>query len=278
MALAIITADQRRRSQTVKGIIWGQPGVGKTTLQKTLDPAVTLTLDFEGGMLSVQRDDQFGPAWSGDSIKIENWQEAQTVLKAFQAKHQDFAKYKNVFIDSISVATKMCFDWAKTQPEAFAEKTGKPDTRGAYGLIGRECVEWAYGWKHLEGVNVWMVGGLERKEIEGVKDWTPLTMGAKLASELPYIMDYNLVMARFKASDGQYYAGLFTDPLKNPEYASVPIKTRVGGLAQIEQPHLGRLMVKALGLPPVSAPPPSSVPPSPGDDASTPLNQTSEAA
>ena len=41
MALAIITADQRRQTATVKGQIWGQAGVGKTSLLKTLDPAST---------------------------------------------------------------------------------------------------------------------------------------------------------------------------------------------------------------------------------------------
>ena len=30
--------------------------------------------------------------------------------------------------------------WAKTRPEAFSDKTGKPDTRGAYGLLAREVI------------------------------------------------------------------------------------------------------------------------------------------
>lgn len=280
MALAIISADQRRAETTIKGMVWGQAGVGKTTLLKTLDPATTLAIDIEGGLLSVERDDQFGPRWQGDSIKLENWQEARAVLQGLQSGHPDFAKYGTIFVDSISKATNLCFAWAEKQPEAFSEKTGKPDTRGAYGLIGRECVEWCNGFKHLSRRHVWMVGGLERKEVDGVKDWMPLTMGAKLANELPYIMDYNLVMARFKAGDGNYYAGLFTDPIKNPEYASVPLKTRVSGLAQIEQPHLGKLMAKAISLPPAAqaAPPPSSVSAQPSGEASTTNTQTSEAA
>lgn len=277
MALAIISADQRMQSASVKGMIWGQAGVGKTSLLKTLDPATTLCLDFEAGLLSVQRDDERGPAWRGDSIKVENWPEAMAILKSFQAKAPFLAKYHTVFVDSISVATKQCFDWAMTQPEAWSEKKQKADTLGAYGLLGLKAVEWCQDWKHLDGVNVWMVGGLERKEIDGVKDWMPLTTGAKLANALPYIMDYNLVMARFKAKNEKFYAGLFTDPIENPEYASVPVKSRVAGLAPIEQPHLGKLMAKALGFSPIAAPPPSTVPTEPGDGASTPLNQ-SEAA
>ena len=47
-------------------------------------------------------------------------------------------RYETVFIDSITVASRLCFAWAQGQPEAFSEKTGKPDLRGAYGLHGRE--------------------------------------------------------------------------------------------------------------------------------------------
>jgi hypothetical protein len=279
MALAIISADQRRAETTIKGMVWGKAGVGKTTLLKTLDPTSTLTIDIEGGLLAVERDDEFGPRWAGDSIKIENWLEAQAVLQGLKSGHPDFAKYKTVFVDSLSKATTLCFAWAQTQPEAFSEKTGKPDVRGAYGLLARECVSWCNDFKHLPGRNVWMVGGLEMKEIEGVRDWAPLTMGSKLANELPYIMDFNLVMARFTAADGNTYAGLFTDPIKNPEYASVPIKTRVHGLAQIEQPHLGKLMAKAISLPPKAqvTPPPSSVPAAPGDGATPSTTQANEA-
>lgn len=279
MALAIISADQRMQSASVKGMIWGQAGVGKTSLLKTLDPATTLCLDFEAGLLSVQRDDERGPAWRGDSIKVENWPEAVAILKSFQAKAPFLAKYRTVFVDSISVATKQCFDWAMTQPEAWSDKKQKADTLGAYGLLGLKAVEWCQDWKHLDGVNVWMVGGLERKEIDGIKEWVPLTTGAKLANALPYIMDYSLVMAAFKAENEKIYTGLFTDPRKNPEYASVPVKSRVAGLAQIEQPHLGKLMAKALGFSPIAAPPPSTVATEPGDGASTPLQTTqSEAA
>jgi hypothetical protein len=36
-----------------------------------------------------------------------------------------------VFLDSITDLTRQAMAWAKTRPEAFSEKTGKPDTRGA---------------------------------------------------------------------------------------------------------------------------------------------------
>lgn len=260
MTLAIITAEQRLSEATVKGLVVGPAGVGKTTLLKTLDPATTLAISAEGGLLSVQRDDEFGPRFMGDTIEPANWLELKAILEGFQVSPRPpaLAKYKTIFIDSISVASKWCFEWCQQQPEAHSEKSGKPDIRGAYGLLGREMVSWVWGWKNLTSVNVWLVGGLERKENDvGMKDWLPLLMGAKLQSELPYIMDYVVVMARFKAAtpDGEkVFTGFFTDP--RSEYGTVPVKTRGGGFDAIEQPHLGKFMAKALGrLPSPSAPP-----------------------
>jgi hypothetical protein len=276
MSLTIVSADQRLRTQTVKGQIWGPAGVGKTTLLKTLDGPSTLCVATEGGMLSVQTHDAFGPPYSGDSIEPNTWPEHLALLKGFQANPRPpgLAKYLTVFIDSTSIISKQCFEWCQTQPEAFSEKTGKPNLLGAYGLLAREMSAWAWGWKNIPDVNVWLIGGLEQKEINGLKEWSPLLMGAKIQSELPYIFDYSLVMARFKAGDGQNYTGLFTNPITHPEYACVPVKTRGGGLAPIEQPHLGRLMAKALGHSSTTATQTATQ----TSDASFPPNQQSEAA
>ena len=58
MTLRIVTADQRLAEASGKTTlaIFGPPGVGKTTLIKTLTPVPTQTLcvDLEAGMKSVQ--------------------------------------------------------------------------------------------------------------------------------------------------------------------------------------------------------------------------------
>lgn len=279
MALAIITADQRIRSAAVKGLIFGQAGVGKTTLLKTLPTDSTLCLDFEAGMLSVQNDDQFGPAWRGDSIRVETWPEAKAILEGFQKPEAApfLAKYKTVFIDSLTFASKLCIEWCKQQPQAYTKERNL-DIWAVYRLLSEEMIGWTQGWKHLPGVNVWMLGGLERKKIDAVTEWIPLLDGHKLYAELPYIMDYCFVMARFRAADGNTYTGIFTDPVANPEYAHVPVKYR-SKLDAIEQPHLGQITAKALTFANKSAPPPSTVPPGFGGDATSTLNNPeSEAA
>lgn len=280
MSLVIRTADQRIRTATVKAQIWGGAGVGKTTLLKTLHNPSTLAVAPEGGLLAVQRDDEFGPRFTGDDMEPNTWPEHKFLLERFQQNPRPVAlqKYRTVFMDSTSIIVKQCMDWCNTQPAAF-NKQGQPNKLGAYGLLAEEVTSWAWGWKNIPDVNVFLIGGLEEKENDMTKmrEFKPLVMGAKIAAELPYIFDYSLVMARFTA-DGKPYTGLFTNPITNPEYASVPVKTRGGGLAPIEQPHLGKLMAKALGFSPTTAPPPSVVPAQPGDGETPPENNQSEAA
>ena len=135
---------------------------------KTLDAPSTLAVAPEGELLAVQRYDEFtklGP-YMGDSMEPNTWPEHLTILKGFQMNPRPpgLKKYRNVFIDSTSIISKQCFEWCQQQPEAFSEKTGKPDIRGAYGLLRREMSAWAWGWKGIPDVNVFLIGGLEMKE------------------------------------------------------------------------------------------------------------------
>ena len=54
------------------------------------------------------------------------------------------------------------FRWAEQQPEAFSDRTGKKDIRGAYGLHGREMILWLNQLQHARDKNVIFVGILER--------------------------------------------------------------------------------------------------------------------
>src|SRR5690606_14756683 len=154
--------------------IVGPAGIGKTSLLYTLDPATTLFVNAEAGELSVQE-------WGGDMVRLRTWQDARNLAavlggpnpayadtEIYSLAHynaacselgaETFAKYETIFIDSITEVSRLCFAWAKQQPESFSEKTGKPDTRGTYGLLGREMVGWLKQFQHAPRVNVWLVG------------------------------------------------------------------------------------------------------------------------
>jgi hypothetical protein len=150
VGLRIITADRRLAEASGKTTIalFGPSGVGKTSLLKTLPPEVTLCIDLEAGLKSVQ-------GWRGESISIRMFADAVDVACLiggadpsvpadgfFSEAHHRYlvetypdlaariAGKRIIFVDSITDLTRQAMAWAKTRPEAFSEKTGKADTRG----------------------------------------------------------------------------------------------------------------------------------------------------
>jgi ABC-type cobalamin/Fe3+-siderophores transport system ATPase subunit len=70
MKITKLTEIQNEQ-KSVKAVIFGPFGIGKTSLLKTLDEP-TLCLDFEAGLLSVQD-------WNGDVISVQTWEDARNL-------------------------------------------------------------------------------------------------------------------------------------------------------------------------------------------------------
>lgn len=259
MALEIIKASDRMKERGgIKAAIFGKSGVGKTTLLKTLPESGTLFFDLEAGDLAVE-------GWGGDSIRPRTWEDCRNLAaliggpnpalrddQPYSAAHfehvnkdgaaEAFAGYHTIFIDSITVAGRLCFQWASGQPEAFSEKSGKPDTRGAYGLHGREMLAWLGHLQHARNRNIIFVGILDEKEDDyGRKQWVPQIEGSKVGRELPGIVDEVLTMTTLSTEEGQQYRALVCT---SPNPWNFPAKDRSGRLEQIEKPHLGDLFEK----------------------------------
>jgi len=151
-------------------------------------------------------------------------------------------KYAAIFVDSITVAGRLCFQWAKEQPEAFSEKTGKPDIRGAYGLHGREMIGWITHLQHTRAKDVFFVGILdERLDDFNRKIFVPQIDGAKTGLELPGIVDEVLTMTELADADKTLHR-VFVCQTLNPW--GFPAKDRSGRLDLVEEAHLGRLITK----------------------------------
>jgi hypothetical protein len=261
-AMKIITASERmERKGGIKAVILGPSGIGKTTLLKTLNPDTTLFFDLEAGDLAVE-------GWPGDTIQPRTWDDCRTLasliagpnpaLRAEQPYSQahfdhvnadgaaaSFDKYETVFIDSITVAGRLCFQWSQGQPDAFSEKTGKPDTRGAYGLHGREMLAWLSQLQHARDKAIVFVGILDKKEDDyGRTTWTAQIEGSKVGRELPGIVDQVVTYQELQTEDGTQYRGLICT---SPNVWTYPAKDRSGRLDQIEEPHLGKLFAKISG-------------------------------
>jgi hypothetical protein len=263
MALRLVTADERLAElRGVKAVIFGKSGIGKTSLLWTLPPETTLFIDLEAGDLAVQ-------GWTGASIRPRTWEECRDLAlflagpnpalrdeQAYSAAQyarvlQEYGdpttteRFTTIFVDSITVAGRLCFQWCRGQPEAFSERTGKPDLRGAYGLHGREMIAWLTHLQHARGRNVIFVGILdERTDDFNRKVFVPQIDGSKTGQELPGIVDQVITMAELKGEAGAAQRALVCQTI-NPW--GFPAKDRSGRLDMVEAPHLGRLFDKIRG-------------------------------
>lgn len=260
--LPIITADERLKLRSgITGCILGKTGVGKTSLLWTLDPNKTLFIDLEAGDLAVND-------WQGDCIRPKTWVEARDLAvyiggfnpafnshQAYSKAHYDnichefgnpekLEKYETIFIDSITVASRMCLEWCKQEPGAISERTGKQDLRAAYGLYNQEMLSWLIHLQHTRHKNVWFVGILDEKFDEyNHKYFAMQIQGNKTGHELPGIVDQVITMAEITDEDNtdKSYRAFITQ--SNNLYG-FPAKDRSGKLSELEPAHLGKLMEK----------------------------------
>ena len=258
--LRIITADERMAERRgIKGVLAGGSGIGKTSQLWSLDPATTLFVNLEAGELAVQ-------GWPGDEVRVRDWELARDiacwiggsnpamrddqscspahfgrVCDAFGSPEQ-LAKYQTIFVDSITVASRLCLQHCKGQPQAVSDRSGKADLRGAYGLLGQEMIAWVTHLQHVPNKNVWLVGILDRKLDDFGRPFFALQVeGAKTGLELPGVVDELITLAELRTEAGEPYRAFICTTL-NP--FGFPAKDRSGRLATIEEPHLGRLMDK----------------------------------
>jgi hypothetical protein len=272
MPIRIVSADERLSAANNKTslAIFGPPGVGKTSLLRTLPPDQTVCLDLEAGMKSVQD-------WPGASIPIRSFVDFRDLAVLiggpdpaadpnawYSAQHhqharsvyagsglEEFLASKSVvFVDSITDLTRQVMAYARQQPEAFSDRTGKPDIRGAYGLLGREVIHALKHLQHAAGKTVIFVGVLEKITDEfNVTAWQPQMEGSKAGRELPGIVDQVMSLHLFsRDAEGGYVLDEKATERRlvcrsgNP-YA-LPAKDRSGRLDLTEPPHLGALLTK----------------------------------
>ena len=272
MPVRIVTADERLSVAHNKTslAIFGPTGSGKTSLLKTLPPDQTVCLDLEAGMKSVQN-------WPGTSIPIRSFVDFRDVAVLiggpdpaadsntwYSAQHhqhargiyagsgvEEFLQSKSIiFVDSITDLTRQVMVYARQQPEAFSERTGKPDVRSAYGLLGREVIQALKHLQHAPGKTVIFVGVLEKVTDElNVTIWQPQMEGSKAGRELPGIVDQVISLHLFSRDPaGGYVLDERASERRlvcragNP--FGLPAKDRSGRLDVTEAPDLGGLLAK----------------------------------
>lgn len=259
----IITADERMREKRgIKGVLTGISGMGKTSQLWTLNASTTLFLNLEAGELAVQD-------WPGDEIRIREWEVARDIAcwvggpnpamrddQSYSQKDYErvcaafgpasrLDKYDTIFVDSVSVASRLCFQWCKGLPQATSDRSGKADLRGAYGVLGQEMIAWLTHLQHTPNKNVWLVGLLDKRHDDFNRPYYSLQVeGSKTGLELPGIVDEIVTLTEIRPKEGEAYRAFVCTTINEWGY---PAKDRSGRLSMLEPAHLGRLMEKIRG-------------------------------
>jgi hypothetical protein len=258
----IISPEERlAEPRGARILLIGPFGVGKTWQARRLEPAATLFVDTENGALSI--DDVPLP-----HVRPQTWPEIRDLIVRIAGPNRSFqphepysqahfdscggylpgiesGQYRNIFLDTVTAALRLCFRWASAQPEAFSERTGRPDLRGAYGLHAREFL---LALHHLQGartLNIILIGALESVVDEyGQLKHRLQAEGQRVPREIAGIVDVVLTMHWLEFVDGKPAQRGFVCSSPNPwQY---PAKDRSGKLEMIEPPDLGALIRKVV--------------------------------
>lgn len=208
----------------VKVLVYGQAGVGKTTLSTTMPNPVIISA--EGGLLSIK--DSNIPY-----IEVSNMEDLKEAYSWLTS--EEGTKFDSVILDSLSEIGEVVL---------IHEKSLTKDGRAAYGEMATQMTSLIRAFRDLPGKNVLMTAKVEKTQDEnGRMLYAPSMPGAKLGQTLPYFFDLVLALRVEKDADGISQRALMCD-----SDGLWMAKDRSGKLQAWEQPDLGAIIREIGGL------------------------------
>ena len=206
----------------IKGLVYGPPGVGKTTLCATAP--TPLIISAEKGLLSIR-------SKAVDFVEVRNVQDIGEVYDYLL--NADPHEYETVCLDSISDISEVVLSNLKPQYK---------DGRQAYGELADQMLSLIRAFRNLENYNVFFTAKVRRiVDPLGISSFVPSCPGQVLPEAIPYMFDIVAPMHIGKLEDGTKFRYLQTQP--DLHWIA---KDRSGMLADMEKPDLTYLFNKII--------------------------------
>ena len=204
----------------IKGLVYGPPGVGKTTLCATAD--YVLIISAEKGLLSIKDK-------AVDFVEVKSIADIGEVY-SYLTTSED---YSTVCLDSISDIAEVVLSELKPLFK---------DTRQAYGEMADQMLQLVRAFRDLENYNV-IFTAKSRRIVDpvGVSSFVPSTPGQVLPEAIPYMFDLVMPMHIGKDAEGKQFRYLQTQP--DLHWIA---KDRSGVLDKMEYPDLNHLFNKII--------------------------------
>jgi phage nucleotide-binding protein len=202
----------RRSAGYVKAIVYGEAGVGKTTLCQTApDPII---ISAESGLLSLRKFDI--PAIEVHTI--DDLDEAYGFLR-------ESDEYKTICIDSLSEIAEIYLS---------AEKKKVKDGRKAYGNMNDYMYDMIRNWRDMDK-HVYFTAKIIRVEDAdtGITRYQPAMPGRTMLNNLEYFFDEVLCLHIGEDEEGEKFRYIQTQPSVTHK-----AKDRSGALDDPERPDL----------------------------------------
>lgn len=222
----IITNTKDIATRRVSAVIYGDSGIGKTSLAKTLT-GKTLIISAEAGLLALQNVDI-------DVIEIKSFNEVREVF-GYINKPEIKELYTNIFIDSISEISTRLITQLKT------EYPNKKDGLVLWGEYADRMTALIKAFRDLPDYNIFLIAQETIDKDENNIRFKKPSLNGKIGNQLPYYFDLVLAMTKLDI-EGEKSRVLLTDGFE--EYTA---KDRSGKLSKIEKPDLQNVLNKILG-------------------------------